>query len=115
MIRMGARFYDGNWPYWSHRQENYPGTPTCLNKAALKRQKGKCQFCKDPFEIGQKKLTNSTYKDRTGKERNCVAHHNCAPSLNETSASPSVRSLVQAQCAETRLLGFNGASPVKGM
>jgi RNA-directed DNA polymerase len=43
--------YDGNWKYWSTRMGSYPETPKRVAEL-LKRQKGKCSWCKLHFKDG---------------------------------------------------------------
>ncbi len=48
LVKPDSSPYDGNWVYWSKRRGNYPETPTRVAKL-LKKQKGKCNFCKQHF------------------------------------------------------------------
>ncbi len=43
--------YDGDWVYWSTRMGNHPEVSTRV-ASLLKRQKGKCPYCKNYFKDG---------------------------------------------------------------
>jgi RNA-directed DNA polymerase len=73
--------YDGDWVYWGSRLGKHPEVPTRLT-TLLKRQKGKCNWCKLYFKDGDLMETDhkdpSKPKGERGKLENLqVLHRHC--------------------------------------
>jgi RNA-directed DNA polymerase len=57
-IRAGKSFYDGDEIYWASRLSREYGNITPSKAKLLKRQNGRCEFCKATFKHGDKMETH---------------------------------------------------------
>ncbi|MBK1835534.1 reverse transcriptase domain-containing protein [Roseibacillus ishigakijimensis] len=79
MVKITRSYYDGDWHYWGGRSDSYPNIPKGINKAALKRQLGKCDACKARFERGDQLVEVTCTKN--GAPVRVLVHSHCHPSV----------------------------------
>jgi len=73
MIQFGRNYFSMDWAYWGARSSSYPGTPKGINRAALKRQKGKCPHCGEYLHVGSRVISITTSKVNTLIHEHCEA------------------------------------------